>query len=535
MASAGALPDGQGRASTSRRRSTEKDGFRGDRPGSGRGSSGARASTRWSRCARRSNATPGLVDALAAASRLPDPPIGDERRGASSKRCSIVLRQAVGGADDRVRRASDSFDFVRRRTSPRSRRSATRTRRPTCCFGSTRSVQHLLVDEFQDTSLVQLEMLRRLTAGWQPDDGRTLFAVGDPMQSIYRFREAEVRFFLDAQRSRHDRGACRSMCCACGGTSARRQRLVEWSNARFRNGAGQRRAIPCAARSRSSPRWRRATRSRRRSATVDLCATLRRRSGNRSSSASARRRPPASARSPCSCVRGIISLELLPALRQAQIAFAAVELDRLSRPPGRASTCVALTHALLQPADRTAWLAVLRAPWCGLSLAGPVCGRCCRGSLIDVRRCCPCFATSTRSRACRPRGATGCARGWTCWLPRSRHAAARACRSRARRVARARRAGVLDDPLDLDAANLYFELLQRTRSAAICRTGPRFAAALDSLRATPGVDAAGVQVMTMHKAKGLQFDTVILPGLAHGRQAGRRVSCCAGDGATVAC
>jgi hypothetical protein len=42
-------------------------------------------------------------------------------------------------------------------------------------------LQHLLVDEFQDTSFGQLDLLERLTAGWTPGDGRTLFCVGDPM------------------------------------------------------------------------------------------------------------------------------------------------------------------------------------------------------------------------------------------------------------------------------------------------------------------------------------------------------------------
>lgn len=56
-------------------------------------------------------------------------------------------------------------------------------------------ISHILIDEYQDTSESQFDFFESVMASWSPESGNTFFAVGDPMQSIYRFRHANLQLF----------------------------------------------------------------------------------------------------------------------------------------------------------------------------------------------------------------------------------------------------------------------------------------------------------------------------------------------------
>ena len=96
---------------------------------------------------------------------------------------------------------------------------------------------HILVDEFQDTDPVQAELLLLLTAS-DPDevDWRrcrpvpgSLFVVGDPKQSLYRFRRADIVTYATVKAIIESTGAVVAL------TTNFRSRgdLVEWTNGMF--------------------------------------------------------------------------------------------------------------------------------------------------------------------------------------------------------------------------------------------------------------------------------------------------------------
>jgi hypothetical protein len=135
----------------------------------------------------------GLEEALAMLVKLPRPELS-EAEWATVECFSRLLRLAAGQLWLAFQEAGE-VDFIE--IAARAGLALGDDEAPTdLAQALDYRIRHLLVDEFQDTSPTQVDLIEKLTRGWMPDDGRTLFVVGDPMQSIYRFRKADVGLFL---------------------------------------------------------------------------------------------------------------------------------------------------------------------------------------------------------------------------------------------------------------------------------------------------------------------------------------------------
>ena len=140
-----------------------------------------------------------------------------------------ILPVAVEKLRD-VFRAQNAADFTE--VSIAARRSLDDSSEPyTPNLGIDRRIDHILIDEFQDTSISQYSFLKALTSKWESGDGRTVFAVGDPMQSIYRFREAEVGLFL--KTCREGIGGVAMELIRLSSNFRSGQGLVDWVNGTF--------------------------------------------------------------------------------------------------------------------------------------------------------------------------------------------------------------------------------------------------------------------------------------------------------------
>jgi len=405
-------------------------------------------------------------------------------------------------------------------------------------------IRHLLVDEFQDTSRRQHQLLAGLIAAWPDRSGRTLFAVGDPMQSIYFFREADAELFGRVRELGLELANGETLQLGFVPLSANFRtapRLVDRLNEIFGlvfaedDGSGVSFSPAEAARGRDGK------------GNLDLELHLRF-APQATNKIQVIAQAPSESDDPAAqqlkdilevihshqsaidaaklagekyrvSVLGRARKSLIPiaaALREARIPYRAVDLEQLGERP-EVLDALALGRALLNAQDRVAWLGVLRAPWCGLGLldfhaaAGgddpellpqPV------PALIQnrlpllsevgrtaVERVLTAVGSAAEIRITRPTASLGT---WLeqVWL----RLGGPDCYDRTARA-------------NLD---LLWRCLDKLPEGETDLLGPALDAALKKLTALPDPEASGdvgVQLMTIHKSKGLEFEVVIVPDL----------------------
>lgn len=391
------------------------------------------------------------------------------------------------------------------------------------------SIRHMLVDEFQDTSEAQIRLLQKLTSGWEPGDGRTLFLVGDPMQSIYRFRKAEVGWFLRVQQEGLGPVALTPLQLT---TNFRSQNaVVEWVNAVFHPLFPARPdvalgAIPYTASTAFHPQvegqgvhwhpfWtpadadeamRQSVRGQVQQTVVSLARQALERDADEPNPVAILVR----ARSHLQDVVRQLTVQGVPCR--------AVELVTLKSRP-LVNDLVQLARALTHPGDRLAWLSVLRSPLCGLRLAT-------LHTLFGIdRRAVPDVLASVQDAATLEQKIDDADE-----RQRVRHAAAVL-------LDRGNVSGVLTFAtwlercwIRLGGARVYSSASDQADAQSVFRLVESLApygdldpdaldVRLDRLYAAPDSVTGGVvEVMTIHKSKGMQFNTVILMGLHRASQ-----------------
>jgi ATP-dependent helicase/nuclease subunit A len=378
------------------------------------------------------------------------------------------------------------------------------------------ALRHVLVDEFQDISLGQFDLLETLTVGWEEGDGRTLFVVGDPMQSIYQFREAEVGLFLRAR----DRGIGNLRLASLHLTRNFRSvaPLIAWTNARF-------------ARLMAAP-------DDVRMSAVAFAPALATREAGAAPALELRLFAPGDhAGEAKGIVARIVALKehqpeasiavlvaarthaapISAALTAADLAFVGVKLVPLAD-HSIIRDLVALTRALHHLADRAAWLVVLRAPWCGVTLATLVELSQRNDALLlweamgDAARLALC-TEDDRSRLTRVHSV----------LERALTAGAREPLAEWLEATWMQLGGCDAYPkTELAYARAFFTALAERAASGNWRGPNDLPELMKHLYGEPqSTDPNPVQIMTIHHAKGLEFDHVFLPGLDRALNRGR--------------
>jgi ATP-dependent exoDNAse (exonuclease V) beta subunit len=367
-------------------------------------------------------------------------------------------------------------------------------------------ILHLLIDEFQDTSILQADLIRKIISEWQPGDGRSLFVVGDPMQSIYRFRNAEVSLFMQAQEIGIGHIPLKAISLSSNFRSD--ASLIDWVNTTFKH---------------IFPRT-----PQQSIGGVPYSHAVAVRCDNNKTAGVSFLKPVSHTQeealtiaehihhlrkdSPTDSIAILVRTrhqlkKLIPTLQKNGISFKATEIDYLGE-RREIQDLLVLTKALLHLADKTAWLALLRSPFLGFNLAD--CLAIAEESIGNIIW--PAIKTAAISEEADARRQVV--------LPLLTHALKHIRRCRLSNwVAQTWQAlggrHTLTSSNELNNVRRFFDCLSQHEDDY---NQKRFEQSLQKLFAEDHHTAENpVLVMTIHKSKGLEFDHVILPNINYGK------------------
>ena len=378
-------------------------------------------------------------------------------------------------------------------------------------------ISHLLVDEFQDTNPTQMALIKQLTQGWEPHDGRTLFCVGDPMQSIYRFRKADVSLFLQATEFGIGHVPLTPLKLTRNNRS--HPHIVDWINHTFdtifpaddnvaQAAISYRKFIttkpniddegvfthPIVVESDEDSETAKLVEARY---VADLIVQERVNNAEQKIAVLVRSR---------SHLR-----ELVSEIRRhhPHLKFQALEIEALNERQ-TVLDALTLTRALLHRADRVHWLALLRASWCGLTLADLHALAADNHfasiwQLMHDKNRLQTLSPDGQMRLLHVRNVLDEALAEQGRMPLRRW-----CESTWLKLGGAHTLISAGDNRDVQA---FFDLVEKLATGnALDFT--QLDTAMQKLYAKPDIDANDkLQFLTIHGAKGLEFDCVILPAL----------------------
>ncbi len=365
------------------------------------------------------------------------------------------------------------------------------------------SIHHLLIDEFQDTSIQQFELISQLVEGFQ--EGKTIFVVGDPMQSIYRFRSAEVGLFLRAKHQGIGPIKLKFLQLECNFRA--NASLVQWINQYFQDifplendlETGAIMFHPATA---VHPEHHNACINAQQFSTKEneaqhLLACIQQELTQYPNDNIA------------ILVRSRRQLSpIIRALREANIPYQGIDIDWLSQLP-HIQDAWSLTQCLLMPGSNLAWASFLRSPWCGLSLEDLL-------TLSHINQKHSLFEALSHEDTYQKLSEEGQIRARFCYeiifhalLHRQQQPLAQWILNTLQSL---HLKAILTTRERIDLHE-YLNLVEQYEKDGLLSDPDTFKNAFNELYSKQA-EAARVHIMTIHKAKGLEFDCVMLPGLS---------------------